>query len=209
MGGSSSQPRPWSNVTGPLSCSRALLRSQSGPMSGLPFSSVPSSPPTRFAPQLFRVLLLRRLWLALPLASFLPVWPSTRRPWPPPRSVFESGSLGESGFSLKSAAARVCREAGARVSTNLFVRDLDLPIAIVWRSLRTGFRCSAEPNWPSIPRWFRRCRQMADRTHSVLALTGQPSPKPADASSARTRNSLGHKVARGGGIVRRDGRPLV
>ena len=74
MGGSSSQPRPWSNVTRPLSCSRALLRSQSGPMSGLPFSSVPSSPPTRFAPQLFRVLLLRRLWLALPLPSHLPVF---------------------------------------------------------------------------------------------------------------------------------------
>ena len=30
---------------------------------------------------------------------------------------------------MESAAARVCREAGARVSTNLFVRDLDLPIA--------------------------------------------------------------------------------
>ena len=45
---------------------QALLRSQSGPMSGLPFSSV---------------------------------WPS-RRPWPPPCSVFESGSLGESGVLL-------------------------------------------------------------------------------------------------------------
>ena len=31
--------------------------------------------------------------------------------------------------SLSDAAARVCREAGARVSTNLFVRDLDLPVA--------------------------------------------------------------------------------
>ena len=38
-----------------------------------------------------------------------------------------AGVLGSRGFSLESAAARVCRE--ARVSTNLFVRDLDLPIA--------------------------------------------------------------------------------
>ena len=59
-----------------------------------------------------------------------------------------------------------------------------------------GFRCSAEPNWPSIPRWFRRCGQMADLARTVLALTEQPSPKPADASSARTRNSLELKDAR-------------
>ena len=30
---------------------------------------------------------------------------------------------------MESAAARVCREAGARVSLNVFVRDLDLPVA--------------------------------------------------------------------------------
>ena len=34
--------------------------------------------------------------------------------------------LGRRGFALESAAARVCREAGARVSTNVLVRDLDL-----------------------------------------------------------------------------------
>ena len=109
---------------------QALLRSQSGPMSGLPFSSVPSSPPTRFAPQLFRVLLLRRLWLALPFSSRtcrcgrpLDVLGHHRA------ACSRAGVLGSRGFSLESAAARVCREAGARVSTNLFVRDLDLPIA--------------------------------------------------------------------------------
>ena len=110
---------------------QALFRSQSGPMSGLPFSSVPSSlPPTRFAPQLFRVLLLRRLWLALPLSSRtcrcgrpLDVLGHHRA------ECSRAGVLGSRGFSLESAAARVCREAGARVSTNLFVRDFDLPIA--------------------------------------------------------------------------------
>ena len=84
---------------------QALMRSQSGPFAGLPFWAVPSSPFSRFPPQLFCVLLLRR--------------------WPPPRSVLEANR----GFSVESAAARVCREAGARVSTNLFVRDLDLPVA--------------------------------------------------------------------------------
>ena len=69
-----------------------------------------------------------------PLAPFspcllqLPVWPSIRRPWPPPCSLLESGVLGSRGASLESAAARVCREAGGRVSTNVFLRD-DLPVA--------------------------------------------------------------------------------
>ena len=34
--------------------------------------------------------------------------------------------LGRWGFALESAAARVCREAGSRVGTNILVRDLDL-----------------------------------------------------------------------------------
>ena len=34
--------------------------------------------------------------------------------------------LGRRGYALESAAARVCREAGARVTTNVMVRDLDL-----------------------------------------------------------------------------------
>ena len=115
-------------------------------MSGLPFSSVPSSPPTRFVPQLFRVLLLRRLWFALPSRIC-----RCGRPLDVLghhcAACSRAGVLGSRGFSLESAAAQDCREAGARVSTNLFVRDLDLPIAnhdarrleVVRRSL-TGHR---------------------------------------------------------------------
>ena len=40
------------------------------------------------------------------------------------QSWFETGC--HRGFSLESAAARVCREAGARVSLNVRVHDLDL-----------------------------------------------------------------------------------
>ena len=36
------------------------------------------------------------------------------------------GVLGRRGFALESAAARVCREAGGRVRTNVLVRELDL-----------------------------------------------------------------------------------
>ena len=38
----------------------------------------------------------------------------------------EAGVLGRRGYALESAAARVCREAGTRVGTNILVRDLDL-----------------------------------------------------------------------------------
>ena len=60
----------------------------------------------------------------------LPVWPSLGRLWPPPCSLCGGWSVGSSGFFfflvLESAAARVCREAGARVGTNILVRDLDM-----------------------------------------------------------------------------------
>ena len=36
--------------------------------------------------------------------------------------------LGTRGFALESAAAKICREAGGRVATNLFVRDLDVNV---------------------------------------------------------------------------------
>ena len=68
---------------------QATLRSQSGPLAGAALMATPSHDATRIDPHLFRVLLLRRLHLfafALCL-SHLPVWPSTRFVWPPPRSV--------------------------------------------------------------------------------------------------------------------------
>ena len=38
--------------------------------------------------------------------------------------------MGRRGFALESAAARVCREAGSRVVTNMFVRDMDLGVPV-------------------------------------------------------------------------------
>ena len=37
----------------------------------------------------------------------------------------EAGVLGKRGFPLECAAAQVCREGGARVTTNMFVRDME------------------------------------------------------------------------------------
>ena len=107
--------------------SRALFRSQGGPMAGLPFSCVPTARHSRFDPQLFRVLLLRRLWLPIPPSDRncrcgLPLdFRGHHR-----AACATAGVLGRRGFALESAAARVCREAGARVSLNVRVQDMDL-----------------------------------------------------------------------------------
>ena len=108
---------------------RALVRSQSGTGSGVALSVSPSSIFTRIEPQLFRVLLLRRLRISLP---------SSRRFCRCGRSLdafghhraacSRAGVLGRRGFALESAAARICREAGGRVTTNVFVRDLDVAV---------------------------------------------------------------------------------
>ena len=105
---------------------KAMLRSQSGPGAGLALSATPSNYSCRIAPHLFRVLLLR-LRLPLPLVS------RTCRCGRPTdvlghhrAACARAGVLGRRGFALESAAARVCREGGARVSTNVMVRDLDL-----------------------------------------------------------------------------------
>ena len=103
--------------------SRALLKSQGGPLAGLLFSFWPSSFHTRFAPQVFQVLFLRHMWLPLPL---------TKR-------ICGCGRLLDSFGHHRAACANVgvlgrevsllqlaCREAGGRLSVNQYVHDLDI-----------------------------------------------------------------------------------
>ena len=123
MGGNSSQLRPWSNVTGPMSCGRVFPRLNK-PSSGR------NRVPCRGCPSLL-------FPIRPPLGSLLSSSASCFFVACRPLDVLghhraacsRAGVLGSWGFSLESAAAQVCREAGAWVSTNLFVRDLDLPIA--------------------------------------------------------------------------------
>ena len=41
-----------------------------------------------------------------------------------------AGVLGRRGFAVENAAARICREAGGRVSFYVWVRDLDFPVPV-------------------------------------------------------------------------------
>ena len=73
----------------------------------------PTSPELSLAPSHFRVLLLRRLRLPLPLTALGDHFAACSR----------YGVLRARGAPLQRAAARVCREAGATVTTNVLVRD--------------------------------------------------------------------------------------
>ena len=113
-----------------VSASRqVLIRSQSGPVAGAAFTAIPTSALTSFTPQCFRSLLLRRLRLPLPSSvrtcrcgRVLDNLGDHRASCP------RAGVLAGRGFALEAAAARVCREAGARVVTNCMVRDMNLDV---------------------------------------------------------------------------------
>ena len=98
---------------------QTLLGSQSGPMAGAPLTCVPpTSPLLQFDPSCSGFSSCR-LHLS-PLMS--PVCRCGHH-----RAACSSaGVLGRRGCAVESAAARVCREALARVTTNVMLRDLDL-----------------------------------------------------------------------------------
>ena len=103
------------------------LDSQAGPFAARIFTAGPTSPELSLAPSHFRVLLLRRLRLPLPLTA---AYCRCRRRQDAlgdhlaacPRS----GVLRARGAPLERAATCVCREAGASVATNVLVRDLNV-----------------------------------------------------------------------------------
>ena len=118
-----------------------MIRSQAGPGAGPALSVVPAGFLTQIPLHLFRVVLLRRLRLPLPLSLH------TCRCGRPIDSFghhraacARAGVLGRREFALASAAARICREAGGRVGTNCMMRDLDLlpQTVAAWRLWWTG-----------------------------------------------------------------------
>ena len=121
-------------------------------MASVPYTCLP------IAPQPFRVLLLRRLWL-----SFLPNARNGRCGLPLDScghhraACAAAGVLRRRGFAVESAAARVCREGGTRVSVDVR-QDMDLarPDALiaVLRSWRTASPSSREPSWQWTPRSY-------------------------------------------------------
>ena len=108
---------------------QAMVLSQGCPLSAEPFVCVPTSRETRFECAIFRVLLLRRLQLPLHLSARVCRCGRLSDVLGHHRSACATtGVLGRRGFAVDSAAARICREGGGRVRTNVLVRDLDLGV---------------------------------------------------------------------------------
>ena len=158
-----------------LPSDRALVRSQSGPRARVAFSASPSSMLTRIEAPLFRVFVQRRLrlpflclnasagvaFLLTPLGHLRAACSRTR-------------ALGRRGFALESALARVCREAGGRVATNLFVRNMDLGVP------RVGDNGRLEVVVDGLP-FFGGAQLVIDTTLvSALKANGEPRRGAAD-----------------------------
>ena len=107
--------------------SQAMLQSQSGPYASRTFTTIPFGLDTTYPSHLFRVLLLRRLRLPLPLSARICRCCRILDPLGDHRAACaQAGVLRGRGIPLERAAARVCREAGARVTTNTRLSDLNL-----------------------------------------------------------------------------------
>ena len=107
--------------------SRAMLESQTGPFASRTFTTIPSGPEFTYPPDLFRILLLRRLRLPLPLSvRHCRCRRSLDSLGDHRAACATSGALRSRAGPLERAAARVCREAGARVATNVLVSDLNV-----------------------------------------------------------------------------------
>ena len=98
-----------------------------------------------------------------------------------------TGALGRREFPLESAIARICREAGGRVVTNMLVRDMDLgvPAARLW----TGSRCTEVCNLHWTQRWCQVSEETGSQEEEPQTLTGWHCSRRGSAKRVRTPNS--------------------
>ena len=88
---------------------------------------IPLGPDTTYPSHLFGVLLLRRLRPPLPLSARICQYRRILDPLSDhDAACAQAAVLTGRGISLERAAAKVCREAGARVTTNTSISDLNL-----------------------------------------------------------------------------------
>ena len=133
-----------------------------GPWQVFIFFCISISMATRFEPQEFRILRLRRFWCLLPLCSAScrcgrPLFLRGHR-----RAACQvAGVLGRRGFLIETAVARVCRKASGRVTTNVRVQNLDIPPGAAVDNRRLAVDATMRHN--------KRCRhdtgQEAQRTN--------------------------------------------
>ena len=111
--------------------SRALLLTQAGPHAARAFTVFLSSAELTVPSPLFRVLLLRRLRLPLPVALRACACGGRLDPLGDHRAACAtSGVLASRALPLERAVARVCHEAGSRVARNVRLADMNIDVPV-------------------------------------------------------------------------------
>ena len=110
---------------------RALLRSQSGLGASQALSAAPTCPECTLAPEVFQALIRRRLRRPLPLSSACCSGCGCRVDVLGDHfsACMSSGHIKLRATPLEQTVAHICREAGARVRTNVLLRNLNVAAA--------------------------------------------------------------------------------
>ena len=157
--------------------SRAHLRSHSGLNAGAAPAFAPTAPEFAIPTHLFRVLLLERLQLPLPVDEAVcsgchaPLDPLGRHR----AACARTGRLKKRATPIERMLVRVCREGGARVRYNAFLRDMNV-----------GVRASDERRIEvlALP-CFGGAQLAIDITlRGVLSSSGEPHSNAADVDGA-------------------------
>ena len=164
------------------------MRSQAGPLASIPFTVFPTDRSCRIDPQPFRILLLRRLRLPLPFTARSCVCGRLLDNLGHHRSACSvAGILGRRGFPLETAAAHICREAGGRVRTNVFLWELDLGVGGVLDNRRLEVVVDGLP-------LFNGAQLAVDTTLvSPIRRDGTPRPRAHEVNGIALSHARRHK----------------
>ena len=111
-----------------------------------------------------------------------------------------AGVLGRRGFAVESAAARVCREAGGRVTTNVRIQDMDIVAPNRLDERRVEVLADGLP-------LFHGAQLAVDTTLvSVLGRNGEPRPRCADVDGVILEEATRRKERRYPELSGRHGR---
>ena len=127
---------------------RALLLSQSGPGASCAMTVLPTGPDFAVPSDEFRIMLLRRLRMPLP-------WHKSDAAVGGRWMIMETtgqrvGVLAHRAGPLERAAARVCREARARVAASTALRDMNLDLAASGDARRIEVVANGLPIWRGV-----------------------------------------------------------
>ena len=152
------------------------------------FTVLPTSPLTTIPSGELRVLLLRRLHLPIPLAARCCQCRGLLDCRGHHRAACSTcGVLRRRGKPLEKAAARVCREAGARVAENVLLRNMNL----AGISGHYGRQIEVVAN--GLPLWGGAQLAVDTTLVSPVRRNGTPQPNAASADGAQLRTARRRK----------------